>query len=322
MSKISPLIAQYLQENKSVNIEGYGTFFVNENTGYIDPNEKNVPASPVQFEYNSAAKTDDAFVTFIIQKTGKIRPLAIADLDTFLSLGKQLLNISKPLVIDGVGTLNKATAGHYEFIPGNFEPPKINTDNDRDRRLRQAKETNREPAVSFENNYSGEKKSNKGVAKRILGALTVLILLGGIGFALYKFVFSKNGDSETTKSTSKNTELAAKEDTTKNKKDTTKKQNAVSLKPNVPDSLGRMDFKILVRTTDSIGAYKRADQFTNGTTKVDLTGYQTTIVEKDMAANNFKVIMQFKCTAADTAALRVKAKSGYGTDGQEALFVQ
>ncbi|MFN8244987.1 MAG: hypothetical protein U0T56_01200 [Ferruginibacter sp.] len=37
-------------------------------------------------------------------KTRKIKPLATSDLESFTMLGKQFMNIGKPLILEGLGT--------------------------------------------------------------------------------------------------------------------------------------------------------------------------------------------------------------------------
>lgn len=284
MSKISPLFSHYLQENKEISLEGIGKFFLKEDASYVDPSEKNAPPIPVTFEYDVNAITDEGFVNYIIKETGKIRPLALADLDTFLNLGKQLLNISKPLVIEGVGTLNKATAGNLEFIAGVFEHPKINTDNDRDKRLRQAKDVNREKAISFESNYVDENKKSKGLLKKVLGALTLLVILGGLGFAGYKLLMTKK---ETTKeNTATKKEIAAPTDTTKNKLNTTIAKN-----PTLPDSLGRVEYKMVIDVLNKLDAEKRYN-------KLISFGYKPLLYSSDSI--NYKVAIPVRILPQDT----------------------
>ena len=45
---------------------------------------------------------------------------ASADLDSYLVLGKQFLNIGKPFIIEGLGVLEKSQQGDYEFRQGFF----------------------------------------------------------------------------------------------------------------------------------------------------------------------------------------------------------
>jgi hypothetical protein len=288
--KISPLIAKYLQEFKTVNIEGFGKFFIDGNAAYAEASEKNAPVNPIQYEYSPGLVTDSAFIDYVIKETGKIRPLAIADLETYISLAKQLLNISKPFVIDSVGTLTKVTAGHYEFTPGNYEPPKINTDNERDRKLRQAKEVSRETEIRYSKSYDGEPKANnKALIKKVLGALTLLLLLGAAGWAVYHFIINKETNKPTATVQSR-TDGKPEDTSTTSKKDTTNLTQTA--KPMVKDSLGRVEYKAVIKIADSINAYERY----NGLKKIDKPAV---IYKAD--ANNFKVAILLKALPQDTA---------------------
>jgi hypothetical protein len=136
-------------------------------------------------------------------------------------------------------------------------------------------------------------------------------LLGSLGFVLYKYVFSKM--METSSTQSNNTTIAKKD--TSNVKNTTIKPVMQTV-----DSLGRFDFKLVVRTTDSAGAYKRVGIFNNS--KIDLIGYQSCVVEKDATNNTYQVVLMIKAKPTDTAVLRAKAKANYGTEGQAAFYKQ
>ena len=61
---------------------------------------------------------DNDLIDFIVQNTKKIKPLASADLDSFLTLGRQFLNIGKPFTIQNLGTLEKLKSGDLNLNPG------------------------------------------------------------------------------------------------------------------------------------------------------------------------------------------------------------
>jgi hypothetical protein len=72
----------------------------------------------IHFAQKNIARPDDELIDFIRKHTGKIKPLAESDLDTFVADGKLMLNIGKPFHIEGIGTLHKNKEGVYEFTPG------------------------------------------------------------------------------------------------------------------------------------------------------------------------------------------------------------
>ncbi|MEO6720275.1 MAG: hypothetical protein ABIN67_07900, partial [Ferruginibacter sp.] len=127
--KIEQLIVQHLYTSKQVTLQGIGTFRLDPSVILPAENEKNkdfrIPDNAFKFEYNLRAEEDESLIKYIVQHTRKILPLASADLDSYVMLAKQFLNIGRPLVIEGVGTIQKSQAGEYQFIPGHFVSPKI-----------------------------------------------------------------------------------------------------------------------------------------------------------------------------------------------------
>lgn len=123
--KLALLLAQYLYANKKLDLPGIGTFHLDPSV-VIDPeNDKNAKAEPLQgirFDYNSSIKENPELTDFIAAKSGKIKALAAADLDSHLWLGQQFLNIGKPFVLEGIGSLIKTQSGTLDFSPGIIQP--------------------------------------------------------------------------------------------------------------------------------------------------------------------------------------------------------
>ena len=76
----------------------------------------------VQFQNANIAAADKDLISFICENTGKIRPLAISDLDSYLNLGTEMLNIGKPFHLEGIGTITKNKSGKFDFTPGRIFP--------------------------------------------------------------------------------------------------------------------------------------------------------------------------------------------------------
>ncbi len=72
----------------------------------------------IHYAQKNITRPDEDLIDFIRKHTGKIRPLAESDLETFVADGKLMLNIGKPFHIEGIGTLQKNREGVYEFTPG------------------------------------------------------------------------------------------------------------------------------------------------------------------------------------------------------------
>ncbi len=118
--KLSLLFGKYLYQHRQLNLPGIGVFSIDPGVAIPEGNDKNAHEFPqhIRFSQQNVVKPDEEFIEFIRTHTGKIRPLALSDLESFLSDGKILLNIGKPFHLEGIGTLQKNRAGTYEFYPG------------------------------------------------------------------------------------------------------------------------------------------------------------------------------------------------------------
>ena len=135
------------------------------------------PASGISFKNTTVTAPDDALIQFIKEHTGKMKPLAAADLDFFLTTGKQLLNIGKPFYLEGIGTLMKNREGRLDFTPGEYSTAKLD-DPQKDKKK----------ATTYdESPREYEPKSNTMRQGLLLaGLIGGLIAIGWGGYYLYK----------------------------------------------------------------------------------------------------------------------------------------
>lgn len=118
--KISVLVAQYFYQHRVLNLPGIGSFYLDDVVdvqSIADRNSRDL-LEHIHFAQKNITRPDDELIDFIRKHTGKIKPLAESDLDTFVADGKLMLNIGKPFHIEGIGTLNKNREAVYEFTPG------------------------------------------------------------------------------------------------------------------------------------------------------------------------------------------------------------
>jgi len=114
--KIAQLILQQLNAEKRLTLQGIGTFFMSASPVSSDQDKTNYQLGDlITFEYNPKAPVDESLILYIMQQTRKIRPLATSDLDSYVELGKQFLNLGKPFLIEGLGVLLKESSGNIEF---------------------------------------------------------------------------------------------------------------------------------------------------------------------------------------------------------------
>ncbi len=191
--KIEQALVLYLLKNKQISLQGIGTFKLDISLPEVTDNEKPViiPANAVSFHYDPKVGEEETIVDFIVEHTKKIKPLASADLDSFLTLGRQFLNIGKPFTIQNLGTLDKLKSGELEFKPGQLilrkiEAPRGMTENDIEEN-------------DAENLFNDYQKKAPGNSKRTLLTILILLALGFGVWAAWNFLFKKD-DNEITQS--------------------------------------------------------------------------------------------------------------------------
>ncbi len=139
-------------------------------------------ATGIRFRNAVIPVADDNLVNFIKEHTGKMKSLAAADLDFYLTTGRQLLNIGKPFYLDGIGTLIKVKEGGLEFTPGEYMVARLEEQSP-ERRAAGFDEPAREREV----------KGNS--AKQGVLLLLIVVGLGIIGWAGY-YLYKRNSFSE------------------------------------------------------------------------------------------------------------------------------
>ena len=193
--KLTHLIAQYLYKNKRLDLQGIGSFLL-DNSIIIDEdsNKKNqeIGIEGVSFESNAATKEDPELVSFISSYTGKIKALASADLNSHLELAKQFMNIGKPFLFEGIGSLTRIRSGEYSFTPGSALTEKLS-----EQKIKETKQNSstEEPVSDYKSAlYKQEKKSNwkKPVTFMLVIAGVALAIWGG--YTVYKRTSADNSN--------------------------------------------------------------------------------------------------------------------------------
>ncbi|MEP6616602.1 MAG: hypothetical protein ABJA57_08495 [Ginsengibacter sp.] len=285
--KIEQVIVQHLYNNKQISLQGIGTFKLDNFVPHqADPDKELViPANSISFEYNSRATEDPALIDSIVLHTKKIKPLATADLDSYLMLGRQFLNIGKPFVIDGLGTLDRTREGGMEFIAGQFtnlkiEPPKA------------LKENEGEVISGLFNDYGTKPESN---SRRNTVMIVSLIVLAVIGWAIYHYLFSKKTTEETLVApiTVSDTPLASNQ--VKPDSNLVAIDDSSSHKPTADDNDG-YTFRIVFKITNSKEAAKTSMN------KLNSWGHKVIMYTQDSV--NYKLAELFKLPLSDTTRAR------------------
>jgi hypothetical protein len=182
--KLPQLLSQYLYQIRKLDLPGIGSFTLDADA--VLPQESDrigqMAATGIRFRNAVIPVADDNLVNFIKEHTGKMKSLAAADLDFYLTTGRQLLNIGKPFYLDGIGTLIKVKEGGLEFTPGEYMVARLEEQSP-ERRAAGFDEPAREREV----------KGNS--AKQGVLLLLIVVGLGIVGWAGY-YLYKRNSFSE------------------------------------------------------------------------------------------------------------------------------
>jgi hypothetical protein len=177
--KVSDILLNYLLAHKKLQLTGLGTFNLTGSYIVSDDDKKIIlPQGSVEFILDPATPEDQELIAAISSETGKIKPLASADLDSLIIQGKQLMNISKPFMIEGIGTLQKNHRNEVEYIPLVDEVHR----GEHEKRLEEPGE-----AVRFDDNYLKPSGKRESGSRNLTLALLAIVAIGILGLVVYYF---------------------------------------------------------------------------------------------------------------------------------------
>ncbi len=279
--KIEQVLVHYLLKTKQLTLQGIGTFHLDAAIPDSADSDKPIviPDNAISFSYDPKATEDEGLVDFIVEHTRKIKPLAASDLDSFLSLGRQFLNIGKPFNLPHIGTLEKQNSGSLIFVPGHQVAQKIEPN-----RIKQEEEGDAEAQQErLFNEYPSERKSNNG-GKTIL-TLLVIFILGFAVWAVWKYAFTKK--QETPHITSTEGIVPVKDSAFK--ADSAKIANS---QPVIPGPTDTVQFNIVVNEYHTLfSAEKRLKQLKN---------YNRNVIMYTNDSITYKVAEPFALPLSDT----------------------
>lgn len=192
--KIEQVLIHYLLKYKELTLQNIGTFRLESVLPDIADPERPIiiPEGAISYQYNPKAGVDPNLIQYITEHTGKITPLAASDLESYITLGKQFLNIGNPFILHNIGTLHKNNAGDLFFKGGNYVADKM----DPQRKIED------EGAEEHDENMFNEyqRKPDNSRAKLLLAVVTIVVL-GLISWAVYEFAFNKEAIPDNANST-------------------------------------------------------------------------------------------------------------------------
>ncbi len=274
-------------------LQGIGRFTLNASLAdTADPDKAIIiPEDAIQFQYDPKVTEDPALVDFIVGFTGKIRPLAASDLDSYLMLGRQFLNIGNPFIIPDVGTLQKSNSGELTFKGGQHFAPRIPQ---RTRIEDDGKE------VMEEDMFNDFLKPSGTQWGKIFLLITILVVIGLVAWAIWYYA---NGDHNSGKTVTSTEEVIPLQDSTAFKDSLNKisaKDSANSLNSMQPGNT----FKAVVNsTTDSSKARNRFNK---------LLLYKRNVVLYTNDSVTFKIAEPFTLPLSDTTRIKDSLYRFYG----------
>jgi len=296
--KIPQLLVQYLYTNRKMSLPGLGIFTLDKSVILPDENDRNVHSTPnaVQFQNANIVAADKELISFICEQTGKIKPLAISDLDSYLNLGMEMLNIGKPFYLEGIGTITKNKAGKFDFSPGEYSLIKeTGSSADHDKKKVYAKDK-RQLAENL------PVQSRTGL--KVLALISALVIVGLGGWMMYK----KNGTtvSENTPDNSSTVQQQVPVPTDTLKQDTLRKDSAKILLADTPHQVAALHegtpYKfIILSTDDKPRALRRYNQLIGFNLKAHYYHVDST----------YKVFFQFPALARDTTHIKDSLRKEY-----------
>ncbi|MEO8823848.1 MAG: hypothetical protein ABI366_09750 [Ginsengibacter sp.] len=290
--KIEQVLVHYLLKTKHLTLQGIGTFHLDASIPDSADTEKPVviPENAISFTYNPRVTEDDGLVDYIVEHTKKIKPLAASDLDSFLSLGRQFLNIGKQFSLPHIGTLEKLNSGVLSFTPGQLVAQRMEPN-----RTRQEQEDGQEPVEeSLFNEYQKERRSNSG-GKTILMIL-VLVILGFAVWAVWHYAFSKKDEVQNLAST----EGIVPVNDSASKSDSSSIANSL---PVIPGTSDTVQFNVVVSTYGTAASAQRRLQ--------QLKTYNRNVILYTDDSTTFKVAEPFNLPLSDTTRILDSLKRYY-----------
>lgn len=289
--KIENLLTQYLLLQKKICLQEIGILYLNRDIASVE-DATSLPEDAVRFEFDLKAPADEGFIAFVMEKTRKIRPLASSDIESYMMLGKQFLNIGKPFVIKGLGVLLKNQQHAYEFSLGQTSASKIEST---DTVIIEKEKSSAEIDFSAPRPQPNHKK-------KWMPWVLVCIFLLVVGLLYFNFKGSddKKEDLLTNSSTSTPNETSSLQPTA-NRADNMPSDSAILTDNKATDS-----FYVVVRTSTVLSdiqpAYQKLSSYPMGKGLVMYTNDSVT----------YKIAMPVHLPLSDTAKVRDSLKLKFG----------
>lgn len=305
--KLAPLLAEYFYANKRLDLPGIGSFVLDP-SGLPEPenpkHNRSALSENIHFENDPGAKESPELINYIASTSGKIKALASADLESHLELARQFLNIGKPFLFEGIGTLTKLQAGNFSFVPGAIMQERVKEAVIKDSTT---SENTNEQGTGFKNIfYARKEKTSKKKTLIILVLLgTLAVALWG-GYTIYKKTSSRNNDKA---------EDAVLEEVVPVTTEPEPAPVVVEKKDTLtaPPTVAPGNYRFVVEAADKTRGLQRYSQ---------LKGFGLPVQLSTRDSLHFEIYFVLPASAADTAKVRDSLKQLYTPAGARTYVTQ
>ena len=262
----------------------------------------------VSFESNVLAKEPTDLVAFISAQAGKMKALAAADLDSHLQLAQQFLNIGKPFLFEGIGSLVKLQSGKFEFTAGQAITEKIKEHSSRHSSAAPAEE----PITGYDSVLFNDRKKtfvNKPLFFFFLFAGIGVAVWGG--YTVFKKTIAKNNPIAPLELKEKITSPSVNDELNEKKTEQTESIAAAAIIPADNKTTEPGNFRFIVEVAAKERALQRF-----GTLKK--WGINIQLETKDSAS--YKLFFILPASATDTTKIKDSLGLLYTPAGKKAFI--
>lgn len=291
---------------------GIGIFTLDDAAVLTDENAKaKTPIEGISFVSKGIGQSDDSLIEFIKAQTGKMKALAQADLDSYIMLAHQFLNIGKPFYLEGIGTLQKNRDGSFQFNPGTSiavrnEEPEI-----------------KKKAGGYDDSAKTTAEDNSPKDYRALvlalGVIATILVIGWGGYYLY----NKNADNGNPSTAENNLRVvpdsqvqrSISPDTSTHQADTQTTPAATTPAATTPAPAAVVSapgsqngFKFILETPHKKRALYRYENIKDSRM---VQAFDSKIQMETTDSVNFKIFIVIPCAAADTTRYKDSLNAWY-----------
>ncbi len=179
MNQYDLIIHEYLEEQKSVSFEKIGTLLYAPKNNAED---LHFTPGTLQFKYDKKASTSPGLIDFIGQRLGKNRVLIQSDIESYIELIRQFINIGKAYEMENIGVFKLAKTNEYEFTPYDVLTKK------------EENKVSKKQQTASNTNFGNKQKTNRS-ALMVLAVLIVLAVLGVVAWGTYNLFVTGNANT-------------------------------------------------------------------------------------------------------------------------------